>query len=453
MACMEDRMDYSKRYKEKLVSAKEAAGVVKSGDRVEMGWAAGISKAVDKELAKRVDELDNVLFYGGLTFEAPEVMKADPEGKHFTWNTWHAGGPERKSINAGSGAFYIPLRYSELPKYYRDEVDIDVAIVMTTPMDKHGYFNFGLNASHQMAILEKAKTVIVEVNEAFPYCYGRSESEIYIDNVDYVVEAGSMPLFEIPVAGFGDVDRAVAEFIVDEIPNGATLQLGIGGMPNAVGALIADSDLKDLGIHSEMYVDAFVEMSKKGKVNGSKKTIDKYRQVYAFAAGSKELYEFVDQNPECMAAPVNYTNGADVVKEIDNFISINNALNVDLWGQVSSESTGMKHISGAGGQLDFALGAYLAKGGKSIICLSSTFKNKQGEVESRILPNFKTGSAITVARPNTQYICTEYGIFNCKGKSTWERAEGIINLAHPDFRDGLIRDAEEMNIWRKSNKR
>ena len=147
-------------------------------------------------------------------------------------------------------------------------------------------------------------------------------------------------------------------------------------------------------------------MSKKGKVNGSKKTIDKYRQVYAFAAGSKELYEFVDQNPECMAAPVNYTNGADVVKEIDNFISINNALNVDLWGQVSSESTVMKHISGAGGQLDFALGAYLAKGGKSIICLSSTFKNKQGEVESRILPNFKTGSAITVARPNTQYICT-----------------------------------------------
>lgn len=446
-------MDFSKKYSEKLVSAKEAAAVIKSGDRVEMGWAAGVSKAVDKELAKRVDELDDVLLYGGLAFDTPEVIKADPEGKHFTWNTWHAGGPERKAVNAGAGAFYIPLRYSELPKYYRDEVDIDVAIVMTTPMDKHGYFNFGLNTSHQMAILEKAKTIIVEVNEAFPYCYGRSESEIHIDNVDYIVEAGAISPFEIPVSGYGDVDKKVAEFIVDEIPNGATLQLGIGGMPNAVGALIADSDLKDLGIHSEMYVDAFVDMSKKGKVNGSKKTIDKYRQVYAFAAGSKELYEFLDHNPECMAAPVNYTNSAEVVKEIDNFISINNALNVDLWGQVSSESTGLRHISGAGGQLDFALGAYLAKGGKSIICLSSTFTNKKGETVSRILPNFKTGSAITVARPNTHMICTEYGLFNAKGRSTWERAEGIINLAHPDFRDELINNAEEMGIWRRSNKR
>lgn len=446
-------MDYSKKYSEKLISAKEAAAKIQSGDRVEMGWAAGMSKAVDKEIAKRVEELDDVVFYGGLAFELPEVVKADPDGKHFVWNSWHAGGPERKAINAGAGAFYVPLRYSELPKYYRDELDLDVAVVVATPMDKHGYFNFGLNTSHQMAIIEKAKTVIVEVNEAMPYCFGRSESEVHIDNVDYIVEAEPTAPFEVPVAGFGDVDKAVAQFIVDEIPNGATLQLGIGGMPNAVGALIADSDLKDLGVHSEMYVDAFVDMSMKGKVNGSKKTIDKYRQVYAFAAGSKKLYEFLDNNPEAMAAPVDYTNSAAVVKEIDNFISINNALNVDLWGQVSSESTGLKHISGAGGQLDFALGAYLAKGGKSIICLSSTFTNKKGETVSRILPNFKTGSAITVARPNTHYICTEYGIFNCKGKSTWERAEGLINLAHPDFRDELIRDAEEMGIWNATNKR
>ncbi|MDD7363028.1 MAG: acetyl-CoA hydrolase/transferase C-terminal domain-containing protein [Peptoniphilus sp.] len=446
-------MDYSKKYNEKLISAKEAAAKIKSGDRVEMGWAAGVSKAVDKEIAKRVDELNDVIFYGGLAFELPEVAKVDPEGKHFVWNSWHSSGGERKAINAGAGAFYVPLRYSELPKYYRDEVDLDVAIVVATPMDKHGYFNFGLNTSHQMAVIEKAKTVIIEVNEKFPYCFGRSESEIHIDKVDYVVEAEPTDPFEVPSAPYGDVDKAVAEYIVDEIPNGATLQLGIGGMPNAVGALIADSDLKDLGVHSEMYVDAFVEMSKKGKVNGSKKTIDRYRQVYGFAAGSKELYEFIDENPECMAAPVSYTNAAAVVKEIDNFISINNALNVDLWGQVSSESTGFKHISGAGGQLDFALGAYLAKGGKSIICLSSTYTNKKGEVESRILPNFKTGSAITVARPNTQYIVTEYGIFNCKGKSTWERAEGLINLAHPDFRDELIKNAEEMGIWRASNKR
>ncbi|MDQ0508746.1 butyryl-CoA:acetate CoA-transferase [Peptoniphilus ivorii] len=446
-------MDYKKLYDQKLITAKEAAAKIKSGDWVEYGWGAGTSTAVDAELAKRMDELEDVKLRGGVTFKAPQVLSADPEGKHFIWNSWHAGGPERKAVNAGPGAFYNPLRYSELPKYYRDEVELDVAIVTTTPMDKHGYFNFGLNASHTMAGIEKAKMVIVEVNEAMPYCPGKCESEVHIDRVDFIVEAGNVPLAEVPKGSYGEVDEKVAEFIVKEIPDGATLQLGIGGMPNAVGALIADSDLKDLGVHSEMYVDAFVDMAKKGKVNGSKKTIDKYRQVYAFAAGSAELYEYLDHNPECMAAPVNYTNGAEVVKEIDNFISINNALNVDLWGQVSSESTGLRHISGAGGQLDFALGAYLSKGGKSFICLSSTFTNKKGETVSRILPNFATGSAITVARPNTHYIVTEYGIFNCKGRTTWERAEGLIELAHPDFRDELIKNAEEMGIWRASNKR
>ena len=321
-------------------------------------------------------------------------------------------------------------------------------------MDKHGNFNFGLNASHLRAVTEVADKVIIEINENMPTCLGGFEHEINIKDVDYIIEGENPEIAALPKGSFGEVDKKVAELIVEEIPNGATLQLGIGGMPNAVGSLIADSDLKDLGVHTEMYVDAFVDMAKKGKITGAKKNIDRFRQVYGFAAGSKDMYEYLNFNADAMAAPVSYTNDARIISQIDNFVSINNAVNIDLFGQVSSESSGARHISGAGGQLDFVLGAYLSKGGKSFICLSSKFMNKKtGKEESRIVPNFETFSAITAARPNTHWLVTEYGKFNCKGKSTWQRAEGIINLAAPEFREDLIKEAEKMNIWRRTNKR
>jgi len=224
-------------------------------------------------------------------------------------------------------------------------------------------------------------------------------------------------------------------------------------MPNAVGSMIAKSDLKDLGIHTEMYVDAFVDMAEAGKITGARKNIDKGRQVYAFAAGSKKLYDYINRNPECMSAPVNYTNDIRSISALDNFMSINNAVDLDLFGQVNAESSGIKHISGAGGQLDFVLGAYLSKGGKSFICCSSTFKTKDGELKSRILPTLNPGSIVTDTRCNTHYLVTEYGKVNLKGLSTWQRAEAIISIAHPQFRDELIASAEKMNIWRRSNKR
>lgn len=444
-------MDYKKIYDEKLVSAKEAAGLIKSGDWIDFGWSAAMPHAVDKELAKRAGELEDINFFAGLAFKELDVLK--DESGAFTWNSWHAGGLERRAINNTDRAFYIPLRYSELPRWYRENVDLDVAVLVTTPMDQHGYFNFGLNASHGMAAVESADLVIVEVNENMPYCQGGFEHSIHIDNVDKIVEGENEGMALLGSSESTDVDKKVAETILDMIPNGACLQLGIGGMPNAVGAMIADSDLKDLGVHSEMYVDAFVEMAKKGKITGAKKNIDRFRQSYAFAAGSAELYEYLDNNPETMAAPVDYTNSAAIVAQLDNFISINNALNVNLWGEVSSETTGYKHISGAGGQLDFTVGAYLSEGGKGIICLSSTFTDKSGKVHSRIEPTFKEGTVITLPRPLPHYIITEYGKLNLKGLSTWQRAEGIINLAHPDFRDDLIKSAQEMNIWRQSNKK
>ena len=202
-----------------------------------------------------------------------------------------------------------------------------------------------------------------------------------------------------------------------------------------------------------MYVDAFVEMTENGRITGMKKTIDKGRQVFAFAAGTQKLYDFINENPKVMAAPVNYTNDIRTLSSIDNFMSINNAVEFDLFGQVNAESSGVAHISGAGGQLDFVLGAYLSKGGKSFICCSSTFKTKTGEVKSRIVPTMKQGSIITDTRANTHFLVTEYGRANIKGMSTWQKAEAIISIAHPDFRDELIKDAEKMNIWRRSNKR
>lgn len=449
-------MDYRSMYQQKLVSADQAAAVVKSGDWVDYAWTTGTPVAVDKAIAKRLPELHNVNFRGGILMWVPEIFKIENPAEHMTWNSWHMSGIERKAIAQGF-AFYSPMRYSELPRFYREfaeENRNDVAVFQVAPMDEHGYFNFGPNASHLAAICETSKVVIVEVNENMPVCLGGFEEGVHISQVDMIVEGDNPTIAEMGGGGApSDVDETVAKLIVEEIPDGACLQLGIGGMPNAVGSLIAKSDLKDLGVHTEMYVDAFVDIAEAGKITGAHKNIDKGRQVYGFGAGTKKLYDYLNNNPACMSAPVSYTNDVRVVAQLDNFMSINNAVDIDLFGQVSSESSGIKHISGAGGQLDFVMGAYLSKGGKSFICCSSTFKTKDGELKSRILPTLHPGSIVTDTRANPHYVVTEFGKVNLKGLSTWQRAEALISIAHPQFRDELIKDAEKMNIWRRSNRK
>ena len=445
-------MDYQALYQQKLTTPEQAVKAVKSGDWVDYGWCTNHPAALDKALAARKDELTDVKVRGGVTMWMPEIAKADDAGDHFTWNSWHCSGIDRKIIGKGMG-FFAPMRYSELPRFYRENVTVDVAMIQVTPMDSHGNFSYALAASHLADMLDKAKVIILEVNQNLPWVYGLTGSEINIADVDYVVEGDNPAVAQLGGGGEPtDVDRAVAKLIVEQIPNGACLQLGIGGMPNTVGSMIAQSDLKDLGVHTEMYVDGFVDMALAGKLTGRNKALDKGRQVYAFAAGTQKLYDYVNRNPAVMAAPVDYTNDVRVLAQLDNFISINNAIDMDLFGQVNAESAGLKHISGTGGQLDFVMGAYLSKGGKSFICMSSTVTGKDGTVKSRIVPTLTPGSIATDPRSCVQYIVTEHGMINLKGLSTWERAEAIISIAAPQFREQLIQDAEKMGIWRRSSK-
>jgi butyryl-CoA:acetate CoA-transferase len=441
-------MNYQEAYRQKLTTADEAVKCVQSGMWLDYGWSICTANALDRALAARMGELRDIKIRGPAIFDVPDA--AD----HFTWNSWHMSGIERKAVPEGF-AYYIPLRYSELPGYYRNCIrSLDVAMFQVAPMDEHGWFNFGPGGSHLKAVCETAKTVIVEVNRNIPVCLGGFENCVHIDDVDYVVEGENPPMETLGASGEpSDTDLAVAKLVVPEIPDGACLQLGIGSMPNAIGKMIAESELRDLGVHTEMYVDAFVDMAQAGKLTCLRKPFDRGRQVYAFAAGSQRLYDYINNNPACMAAPVSYVNDIARVSSIDNFISINGAVDIDLFGQVSSESSGIHHISGAGGQQDFVLGAYLSKGGKSFICCSSAYMDKKtGQLKSRIRPTLLEGSVVTATRTNLHWLVTEYGKFNAKGKSTWERAEGIIAIAHPQFREELIAAAEKMHIWRRSNK-
>ena len=446
-------MDFQALYKSKLTTAAEAVKLVKSGDWVDYTWCTNHPIELDKALAARQNELEDVKVRGGVTMWMPEIAKADDAGDHFAWHSWHCSGIDRKIMSKGMG-WFSPMRYSELPRFYRENLDpVDVVMMQVPPMDEHGNFSLSLAPSHLYDMCARAKHIIVEINENLPVVYGLNKTEVNIADVTYVVEGNNPAIPELGSVPPTDVDRTVANLIVPEIPNGACLQLGIGGMPNAIGSLIAQSDLKDLGVHTEMYVDAFVDIAKAGKINGSRKQLDKGRQVYAFRAGTQKMYDYLNDNPECMSAPVDYTNDIRSISALDNFISINNAVDIDLFGQVNAESAGVKHISGAGGQLDFVLGAYLSKGGKSFICLSSTFFNKKtGKLESRIRPTLENGSIVTDTRANVHYLCTEYGCVNLKGLTSWEKAEALISVAHPDFREELIREAEKLHIWRRSNK-
>jgi butyryl-CoA:acetate CoA-transferase len=439
-------------YKAKLKTADEAVKVIKSGDRVHYGLFNGLVFDLDQALAKRTKELHDVLVCTTIWAypTPPAILQADPESKHFKYLSTHFSGFDRK-MNKEGRCWFIPVLFRENPKYWAETVgDIDVAMLQVTPMDKYGNFNLGPQVAEYWGILSKAKKIIVEVNENQPIAHGM-QTLLNISQIDMVVESSNVALPIVMPKEPGEIDKKIGKFVVEQISSGSTLQLGVGGLPNYVGSLIADSDINDLSVHSEMFVDAYLKLFNEGKITGNK-NIDKGKMVYTFAMGSNDLYEFINQNQLLHVAPVDYVNALEVIAANDKVVSINSCLQVDLFGQVNSESAGLQHIGGTGGQLDFVMGAFKSKGGQSFLCTPSVREKQNGELESLIIPTLPEGSIVSVPRASTHFIVTEYGMVNLKGKSTWERTELLISIAHPSFREDLIKDAERMGIWKNSSK-
>ena len=426
------------------VSAEHAASLVKSDDWVDYGFGLSQPDMFDQALGARARDLTRVKIRSALTVRPRAVLDADPEGRHFLWFSWHFSACDRKQHDAGR-CNYIPMNFGEAPDYYRRFIDpISVACIKTAPMDAEGMFSFGCSTTYLCAMTERARVIVVETSQAVPRVPG-PDNAIHASRVDFVIDGGAAPLAAFAAGPVSAVERRVASLIASEIEDGACLQIGIGGMPNAVCSLLREANVRDLGIHTEMMVDGIADLIEAGIVTNAHKQIDRGQSVFSFALGSEKLYRTIDRNSQVRACPVDYTNLPDNIARNDRVFSINNTTQIDLQGQAASESCGHRHVSGTGGQLQFVRGAYASRGGKSFLCLSSTYE-KTGLRQSRIVTTLTPGNIVTTPRTDTMYVVTEYGIVNLKGKSVAERATALISIAHPSYREQLEREARENNL-------
>lgn len=424
-------------YKQKLIGVQDAAKLITSGTRIfSAGWA-GDPDAVISAIADRSNELENVEFCSNnslkLAFNEPENTG------HIKNNQWFVGRGARQDIQMGQGTYTVH-HFSKMERDMKG-LPIDYGIIMVSPPDKYGFMSFGVMVAYSRFLVENSKTVILQVNENMPYVYG--DSLVHISQVDYVCEANT-PLQTIPAVPVNEKSKAIAEYIEPFIEDGATLQLGIGAIPNSVGKLLANK--RDLGIHSEMITEGMKELIEIGAVNNSKKTTHKYKSVGTFAGGScQEFYDWLDHNPFVEFYPAAYVNDPHVIAKQHKQISINATLSIDLSGQASSESIGPKQYSGVGGQVDFILGAGMSQGGQSFLVLNSTVNTKNGMI-STIVPYFPQGTFVSTSRNDIDMVVTEYGVAKLRGKSIKERAIALINIAHPDFRKELKAEAKKLNF-------
>ncbi len=428
----------------KSISAQEAAHLVKSGDWVEYSSTINQPDVFDKALAARSGELRDVKIRSCISVKPRAVLNADPEGKHFTWFSWHYSALDRKAADAGIG-HYMPVNLGEIPDYYRRFLPpIDVCVLKARSVDANGWFNFGGNGLWNRAIVESAKCVVIEINDSLPLSHG-VEHAVHASEVDFTIQGDGAPPATLPDTPLTDVDLAVGKLIANEVEDGACIQVGIGGMPNAACAALLDSDVKDLGLHSEMLTDSMVNLVRSGQANGSNKSMDTGQHVYSFALGSESLYDTVNDNPAFSVRQSDYTNLPHNIMRNEKVVAINNTTQIDLTGQAASESDGFRHISGTGGQLQFVRGAYASRGGKSFICLSSVFE--KGDVKrSRIVLNLTPGNTVTTPRMDQMYVVTEYGCVNLKGQSVADRTRLLTSIAHPDYREDLARQARDKGL-------
>ena len=445
-------MSVHSEYKQKLVSPETAAAVVQSGDWVDYNFCLAQPVALDKALAARRDELADIKVRGGMRMKPLRIIDVDPQGEVFSYASWHLTAFERKLCDAGR-CTHTPMVYRNKPLFYRKSLDVDVAMFSVSPMDDEGYFSFSLTNSASMAIAERAGAVILEVNENLPAIGHGYEHKIHISEVTHVVESGNPDLPTIPPIPATATDETIAALVMERIRDGATVQLGIGALPNAIGTMIVNSDLKNLGMHTEMLVDAYMHMAQAGKITNTHKGIDRGKGVFSFCAGSQALYDWARNNDMLATGPVNYTNDPANIAKNPDMVTVNSCVEVDVLGQVTSETSGKRQISGTGGQLDFVNGGYLSPGGQSFVCCSSTYTDKEGKAHSRVRLSLPEFSVVTDPRSEMHCIVTEWGIADLAGRSIWERAERIINIAHPDFREELFQGAEKLGFWKRSNKK
>jgi 4-hydroxybutyrate CoA-transferase len=424
-------------YRRKVCSADEAVRLVQSNQRVYIGGGAGVPQMLIQALVGRADELENVEIVHILHFgEAPYV---DPKyARSFRHNALFIGHNVRQAVQEG-WADFTPVFLSEIPSLFRDgPLPLDVAMIQVSPPDEHGFCSFGVEVGTTKPAAQVAHQVIAEVNRRMPRVLG--DSFIHVSKFSAVVEV-DYPLPEAPQGGFSDVHQQIGAYVAELIPDGATLQLGIGSIPDAILANLHSK--RDLGIHTELFSDGVVSLVEEGVVTNEKKTLHPGKMVAGFLFGSQRLYDFVADNPIIELHPTDYVNDPFIIAQHDNMISVNSAIEVDLTGQVCADSIGPRFFSGVGGQIDFVRGAARARNGKPIIALPATAKN--GAL-SRIVPMLKPGASVTTTRNDVHYVVTEYGVAYLHGRTIRQRARALINIAAPEFREELTRQAKELNF-------
>ena len=433
-------MNVRSEYRRKLTTPDGAIARVRSGDTIVHGASISEPPSLLTALAERArqGELSGLRVYSSLPMQHAARTVLSPDlSDCIESHSWFVTEADRSRHRVGL-SYYVPTYIHQIPRLMREHMEIDIVMTTVSPMDKYGYFTFGAVNDYNGAAARACKTLVVEVNENMPRVFG--DTLLHISEVDLIVE-NHVPLLEIHPHAPGPEDEIIGRLIAEMVPDGATIALGIGGIPNAIGGCL--SDHKNLGIHSGVFTPVMVDLIERGVVNGRNKNLHPRKHVFIVAQGTRRMYDFIHDNPSMESHPSSYTEDPAVIARNDNMIAVNTVMELDLTGQCNAEHMAGSQFSGTGGQLDFVRGAYNSRGGKSIQAFTSTAR--KGKV-SRIVPNLKSGTVVSIPRMDVQHLVSEYGSIDLKGKSTRDRALGIISLAHPDFRDGLLRAAEDMYL-------
>jgi 4-hydroxybutyrate CoA-transferase len=434
-------MSWLEIYKSKITDAKTALErTISAGDRIILNANCGEPQTLAAALTELSPDLRDVEVVQLLALSKADYVREDLQG-HLRLNAMFVGPGVRKAVNAGD-ADYTPVFLSEIPSLFaKGKLPLDVAAVQVSPPDEHGFCSYGVSVDIIKPACESAKMVVAEVNQQMPRCLG--DSFIHVNKLTYVVET-DRPVLELPRPTFTDVHRRIGMHIAEMIDDNATLQLGIGAIPDAVLSFLKEK--RHIGIHTEMFSDGVMDLFEAGVITNEKKSLHPGKIVTSFIMGSRELYDFVDNNPVVEMHPSQYTNDPFIIAKNDNMVSINSAISCDLTGQINSDSMGTTFYSGIGGQVDFVRGAARSKNGKAFLAFPATAKG--GEV-SRIVPTLSPGAGVVTSRGDVQYVVTEYGVALLHGKTIRERVRALINIAHPKFRDELEAFATEQAYFKK----